>query len=35
LVAAYEGSALLANTFGDPGVLSSAGRRLSHWIDAL
>jgi TetR/AcrR family transcriptional repressor of nem operon len=35
LVAAYEGSALLANTFRDPGVLSSAGRRLSHWIEAL
>jgi TetR/AcrR family transcriptional regulator, transcriptional repressor for nem operon len=35
LVAAYEGSALLANTFRDPGVLSSAGRRLNHWIDAL
>jgi TetR/AcrR family transcriptional regulator, transcriptional repressor for nem operon len=35
LVAAYEGSALLASTFRDPGVLSSAGRRLNHWIDAL
>ena len=35
LLAAYEGSALLANTMRDPGVLSSAARRIDHWIDAL
>jgi AcrR family transcriptional regulator len=35
LLAAYEGSALLANTLRDPDVLSRAGRRLSHWIDTL
>jgi TetR/AcrR family transcriptional repressor of nem operon len=35
LMAAYEGSALLANTMRDPGVLSSAARRLSRWIDTL
>jgi TetR/AcrR family transcriptional regulator, transcriptional repressor for nem operon len=35
LLAAYEGSALLANTFRDPDVLSRAGRRLTHWIDTL
>jgi TetR/AcrR family transcriptional repressor of nem operon len=35
LMAAYEGSALLANTMRDPNVLSRAARRLNHWIDAL
>ena len=35
LVAAYEGNALLANTLHDPNVLSSAARRLNHWIDTL
>jgi len=35
LLAAYEGSALLANTMSDPSVLSRAARRLNHWIDAL
>ena len=35
LMAAYEGSALLANTMGDPSILSSAARRLNRWIDAL
>jgi len=35
LMAAYEGSALLANTMRDPSVLSRAARRLNHWIDAL
>ena len=35
LLAAYEGSALLANTLRDPSVLSRAARRLNHWIDAL
>jgi hypothetical protein len=33
--AAYEGSALLANTFRDPSVLSRVARRLNHWIDEL
>jgi TetR/AcrR family transcriptional regulator, transcriptional repressor for nem operon len=35
LLAAYEGSALLANTFADPGLLSGAARRLNRWIDAV
>ena len=35
LLAAYEGSALLANTLQDPGLLSSAARRINRWIDTL
>jgi len=35
LLAAYEGSALLANTLRDPSLLSGAARRLNHWIDTL
>ena len=35
LLAAYEGSALLANTLRDPNVLSRTARRLNHWIEAL
>jgi len=35
LLAAYEGSALLANTMRDPGVLSGAARRIDRWIDSL
>jgi TetR/AcrR family transcriptional regulator, transcriptional repressor for nem operon len=35
LLAAYEGSALLAHTMRDPNVLSRAARRLNHWIDTL
>jgi AcrR family transcriptional regulator len=35
LLAAYEGSALLANTMHDPSVLSRAARRIDHWIDTL
>lgn len=35
LIAAYEGSALLASTMRDPGILSAAARRLSRWIDTL
>ncbi len=35
LLAAYEGSALLANTMRDPSVLSRAARRLNQWIDTL
>ena len=34
-MAAYEGSALVANTMGDPSILSSAARRLNRWIDTL
>jgi AcrR family transcriptional regulator len=33
LLAAYEGSALLANTLRDPDILSGAARRLDRWID--
>jgi TetR/AcrR family transcriptional regulator, transcriptional repressor for nem operon len=35
LLAAYEGSALLANTMRDPSILSDAARRLGRWIDTL
>lgn len=35
LLAAYEGSALLANTMHDPEVLSRAARRINRWIDTL
>jgi AcrR family transcriptional regulator len=35
LLAAYEGSALLANTMNDPGILSGAARRIDRWIDTL
>jgi TetR/AcrR family transcriptional regulator, transcriptional repressor for nem operon len=35
LLAAYEGSALLANTMRDPQVLTSAARRIDAWIDTL
>lgn len=35
LIAAYEGSALLACTMRDPSVLSRAARRLNRWIDTL
>jgi AcrR family transcriptional regulator len=35
LLAAYEGSALLANTMHDPAVLSRAADRIGHWIDTL
>jgi hypothetical protein len=35
LLAAYEGTALLANTLSDPSVLSRAARRLDSRIDAL
>jgi TetR/AcrR family transcriptional regulator, transcriptional repressor for nem operon len=35
LIAAYEGSALLANTFRDPGILAREARRLNRWIDTL
>jgi hypothetical protein len=35
LLAAHEGSALLANTMRDPSVLSRAAQRLNRWIDTL
>jgi TetR/AcrR family transcriptional repressor of nem operon len=35
LIAAYEGSALLANTFRDPDILAHEARRLNRWIDTL
>ncbi len=35
LMASYEGSALLTNTFRDPGILAREARRLSRWIDTL
>ena len=35
LLAAYEGSALLANTMRDPSVLSRAAQRLDRWIDSV
>jgi AcrR family transcriptional regulator len=35
LVAAYQGSALLANTFRDPNILAREARRLNRWIDTL
>ncbi len=35
LIAGYQGAALLANTFRDPGLLASEGRRLERWVDRL
>jgi TetR/AcrR family transcriptional repressor of nem operon len=35
LIAAYEGSALLTNTFRDPNILAREARRLNRWIDTL
>jgi AcrR family transcriptional regulator len=35
LLAAYEGSALLANTKRQPDILTGAARRLDHWLDTL
>jgi AcrR family transcriptional regulator len=35
LIAAYEGTALLANTLRDPELLSRASRRIDGWIDTL
>jgi AcrR family transcriptional regulator len=35
LIAAYEGGALLANTFRDPDILAREARRLNRWIDTL
>ena len=35
LVAAYQGISLLTNTFRDPELMTSEGRRLERWIDSL
>jgi TetR/AcrR family transcriptional regulator, transcriptional repressor for nem operon len=35
LMAAYEGSALLANTLRDPDVLSGSAHRIDRWVDTL
>ena len=35
LLASYEGTALLASTFRDPGLMVREGRRLERWIDSL
>ncbi|MGO8862271.1 MAG: TetR/AcrR family transcriptional regulator [Acidimicrobiales bacterium] len=35
LVAAYQGISLLANTLGDPELVTREGRRLDRWIDSL
>ncbi|MEV4176976.1 TetR/AcrR family transcriptional regulator [Nonomuraea sp. NPDC049709] len=35
LMAAYQGVALLTNTFRDPGLMAMEGRRLERWIDSL
>jgi TetR/AcrR family transcriptional regulator, transcriptional repressor for nem operon len=35
LLAAYQGSALLANTLRDPTILSGEAHRLGRWIDTL
>ncbi|AQZ63855.1 TetR family transcriptional regulator [[Actinomadura] parvosata subsp. kistnae] len=35
LFAAYQGAALLTNTFRDPGLMRTEGHRLERWIDSL
>ena len=35
LIASYQGSALLTNTFRDPDILAREARRLNRWIDNL
>jgi TetR/AcrR family transcriptional regulator, transcriptional repressor for nem operon len=35
LVARYQGTALLANTFRDPDLMAADGRRVAGWVDAL
>jgi hypothetical protein len=35
LLASYQGSALLANTLRDPGILTREARRLTRWTDKL
>ncbi len=35
LIAAYQGAALLTNTFREPELMAREGRRLERWIDSL
>jgi AcrR family transcriptional regulator len=35
LIAAYQGAALLANTFREPQLMAREGKRLERWIDSL
>ncbi|MBW8484567.1 TetR/AcrR family transcriptional regulator [Actinomadura parmotrematis] len=35
LLSAYQGASLLTNTFRDPALLETEGRRLQSWIDTL
>jgi TetR/AcrR family transcriptional regulator, transcriptional repressor for nem operon len=35
LIAAYQGAALLANTFREPELMAREGKRLERWIDGL
>ncbi len=35
LIATYQGTALLSNTFGDPTLMLRESRRLTRWIDSL
>jgi AcrR family transcriptional regulator len=35
LMASYQGTALLTNTFRDPKIMTTESRRLEHWIDSL
>ncbi|GGK63510.1 TetR family transcriptional regulator [Sphaerisporangium melleum] len=35
LIAAYQGISLLTNTFRDPDLMTTEGRRLERWIDSL
>jgi AcrR family transcriptional regulator len=35
LIAAYQGISLLTNTFRDPDLMATEGRRLERWIDSL
>ena len=35
LIAAYQGIALLTNTFRDPELMAREARRLERWIDSL
>jgi len=35
LVARYQGTALLANTFRDPDLMAAEGRRVAQWVDTL
>ena len=35
LIASYQGASLLTNTFRDPQIMVTEGRRLERWIDSL